>query len=409
MSEHADGATPTKVLIIRNAFVHDFGGGERFPVDLAAELQPHGFAPTIISRSPKLLEYARSRHLPAMRGWWWSQQNWSGWRVVLTPFYILWQILLFGWYFQLIARLKPAVVHPQSRDDFIAASLAARCLGKRVIWTDHADLKYAYQNHGVWYKNPVGKLVFACGRLAAAITLVSQSEAQLVSTALRGRRVDDRQSGKKAVKPALPANYQVIHNGVRDKAVEPYKRPENDRKAFVFCATSRLVGAKGIAELIRAFGTLNQQHPESRLWLVGDGPDAKPLQLLANNNPAITFFGHQHNALGFVAASDVFVHPSYHEGFSLSLVEAAMLGKPIVACDVGGNPEIIINNKTGLLIKPRDPASLERAMRRMYDDHALAQKLGHQARQLYLKDFQFDTIVSESFVPLYKNLRRAEQ
>lgn len=378
-----------RILIIRNAQPYDFGGGERFPVDLSVQLATHGFRPIIVSRSPKLLAYAAQQGVPAIRGWWWPRQNWSGRRILLTPIYYLWLLLLCGWYVTLMLRLRPDIVHAQSKDDFIAATIIGKLLGKRIIWTDHADLKYVYANHPLWYKNPVGKLVAFVSRWADAITLVSHSEEGLIAAAL----------GLSATK--LLPRYQVIHNGVIDQAVEPAGREAADSQAFIFCATSRLVTAKGIGELIRAFTRLQRQHQDIRLWLVGDGPEAKHFKLLAGDNPRIVFHGHVDMPLPSVAACDVFVHPSYHEGFSISLIEAAMLAKPIIACDVGGNGEIVRHNQSGLLIPARDADALYRAMKKLYDDRQLATRLGRQARANYEKDFRFEKIVADRFIPLY--------
>ncbi|HEU4965990.1 MAG TPA: glycosyltransferase family 4 protein [Candidatus Saccharimonadales bacterium] len=376
-----------RILIIRNAFSYDFGGGERFPVNLAVELTKHGHVPTVVSRSPKLLAFAESSNIHHKKGWWWAQQNWSGKRFMFIPCYILWQLALTLWYIQLIARMSFDVIHPQSKDDFIAATLAGRLLGKKVIWTDHADLKYVLANHTVWYKNPVGKLVYACSKLAATITLVSNSEATLIGEQLGH---------------ALPANFTVIYNGVNDTPVPPRPRTKSEQDTFVFCATSRLVVAKGIGELIEAFAKLHEKHAATALWLVGSGPDEQKFRDQAKGNEAIHFFGHSDVPLTFVAACDAFVHPSYHEGFSLSLVEAAMLAKPILACTVGGNVEIIHDQTTGLLVPPRNAASLQKAMEQLLIDSKLARRLGTAARTLYEKQFNFERIVTERFVPLYE-------
>src|SRR5262249_44349294 len=148
-----------RVLLIRNAYTYDFGGAERLVVHLAQELQINGLDATVMSRQSRLLAYAEEKGVSHVRGWWWSQQNWSGRRVALVPLYVGWQIILMVWYLQLIVRLKPDIVHAMSKDDFIAGTIAARLLGKRVVWTDTADLKFVYRNLDIWYKNPVGKLV----------------------------------------------------------------------------------------------------------------------------------------------------------------------------------------------------------------------------------------------------------
>lgn len=377
---------PQRILLIRNAAAFDYGGGERFPVHLARELEESGFSVTIVSGSDKLLKYAEVTGIPAIHGWWWARQDWAGVRALLFPIYVLWQLVLTGWYLQLLVRIKSDVVHPQSRDDFIAATLAAKLLSKRVIWTDHADLKYIFANHGIWYKNPVGKLVYFMSRFAHTVTLVSFSEAKLIEESLGH---------------SLPANFVVIHNGVTETNVAPID-VETPKDAVVFCATSRLVIAKGIGELIEAFKLLRANHPEALLWLVGDGPDRDKFKEMVSKSSGITFFGHSEEPLRYVAASDIFVHPSYHEGFSISLVEAAMLAKPIIACNVGGNPEIISDNSTGILVPVMDPQALFAAMERLLKDTALRQKLGSAARDRFVHEFEFKTIVKERFIPLYE-------
>lgn len=388
MSTESLATTRLHVVIIRNAQTYDFGGGERFPVDLAAELSKHEIEPVIVSRSPRLLAYARSRGIRMVRGWWWSRQQWSGRSVLLFPAYLVWQLCLTLWYGALFARLRPDVVHPQSKDDFIAASIAGRLFGARVIWTDHADLKYIFRNHAVYYKNPVGKLVYLTSKLASSITLVSDSERQLVAAAL-GRS-------------DLPERFQVVHNGITPTAIPAKELPDRQKGSFIYCATSRLVNAKGIGELLTAFNSVHAQHTDTRLWLVGDGPDMAGFQKMAAGDSSVTFFGHQDAPLPYVAAADVFVHPSHHEGFSLSLVEAAMLAKPIIACDVGGNPEIIRHDDTGLLVPARSADRLRDAMLTLYQDRQLASRLARSAHRTYERSFTFDRIVGERFTPLYR-------
>ncbi len=375
-----------RILIIRNAFAYDFGGGERFPVNLAKELRGQNYEPVIISRNPKLLKFAASEKIEAKRGPWLSEQDYSGKRVALLPLYILWQAVLFIWYFGKIAYHRPAVVHPQSRDDFIAATLAGKLWLKKVVWTDHADLKYVWQNHRIWYKNPVGKLVYLASKLADHITLVSLSEKRLIENHL-GRPLSDK--------------FTVVYNGVHDKAIAPMPRSSTDKDALVFAATSRLVTAKGIGELIGAFQSIDKKI-DARLWLLGEGPEEARFREMAQNNKHVSFLGFPEDALSYVAAADIFVHPSYHEGFSISLVEAAMLGKPIITCSVGGNPEIIKNGKNGVLIKERDTESLRSAMEMFANQKTLRLKYGEAARRTFEADFDFEAIVRERFLPLYE-------
>lgn len=375
-----------RIILIRNANHYDFGGGERFPVFVAEILANQGFSPVVISRSEKLLGFARAKNIKTIKGIWWARQNWSGRSALLFPIYILWQLLLFGWYLWIFALHRPMSVHIQSKDDFIAATLAARLCGARVIWTDHADLKHVWKNLSIWYKNPVGKLVYLCAHLTHAITLVSKSELKLVTTNLPSRK-------------NVAKKLRVIYNGVLDLASKyPRKTAGN---TFTFCVASRLVTDKGISEAIKAFEDIVTTNPQSRLLLMGDGPEAMKFHQQAQSIPGISFLGHQKDPLHVMAQADVFVHPTYHEGFSVALVEAGMIGLPIIATAVGGNKEIIRDEETGLLVPARDVEALRYAMNRLLQDDTLRTNLGLSARTQYVDNFQFDHIVTESFIPLY--------
>ena len=102
-----------------------------------------------------------------------------------------------------------------------------------------------------------------------------------------------------------------------------------------------------------------------------------------------------------MANADIFIHPTYHEGFSVALVEAGMMSLPIIATAVGGNVEIIENEETGLLVQPKSSDELLGAMKELYENKALREKLAKNTRAQYVAKFQFNTIVKESFIPLY--------
>ena len=388
ISQRSNSKQPQRALLIRNAASYDFGGAERFVINLAHELQQLGWEATVASQHRQIGEQAKVSGVAFIKSpWLQSLQDLSGKRLVLFPLYILWQTYLVLWYIRICKKLRITVIHPQSRDDFIACTIAGRLLGLRIIWTDHADLKYVYQNVPVPIKNPVGKWVWRKSKKADAVTLVSHSEEQLISKAVAVEK--------------LPDNYRVIYNGVSDAPVTPEPRQPEDVDAVVFCATSRLVTAKGIGELIDAFKTVDKTI-DARLWLIGDGPEGEKFKTQAAGNPHIVFLGFQDNVYPLVAAADIFVHPSYHEGFSISIVEAARLQKPIIACNVGGNPEIVVDGTNGLLVPPQDSKALAAAMLQLGSDKQLRQQYGAAARALFTEQFEFDHIVKERFLPLYE-------
>ncbi len=384
-----NSSQPKRALLIRNANSFDFGGAERFVVSLAKELQEQGYDILVASHHEGIKRYASEQGVSFKQSpWLQSWQDYSGLRILLFPAFVLWQWYLVVWYIALIKKQGITVVHPQSRDDFISATIAGRFCKIKVIWTDHADLKYVYRNVPVPIKNPVGKWVWRLSQKVAAVTLVSKSEEDLIAQA--------------AGVQTLPQNYHVIYNGVLDTPIIPVKRTKDEQDAVIFCCTSRLVTAKGIGELIAAFNEVTQ-NTSAKLWIVGDGPDADAFKQQAGNNPNIIFKGFQPDALPYLAASDVFVHPSHHEGFSLSIVEAAKLSKPMIACNVGGNPEIVHDKQNGLLIEPKDVQSLAAAMRVLCKDSQLRAQYGQNARTTFLSQFEFDRIVKERFIPIYEN------
>lgn len=375
-----------KVVMIRNAAYSDFGGGERFPVFVAKELIGLGYEPVVVTRSPTLLGFSSNQGIQTIRGWWWSVQNWSGWRASLFPIYCLWQIGLFLWYLQLFVRLQPKIVHIQSKDDFIAGTLAARVCRARVVWTDHADLKHIWKNVSVPYKNPVGKLVYLVARFAHAITVVSNSELRAVTDNL-------------PKKSMLRDKIQVVYNGSPDKK---HDHPKKKQPRFTYGIVGRLVFDKGISEAIEAFKKIHEIYKDTELLIVGTGPDETDLKKLATNEPTIKFVGHQSDPLVFMAELDVLLQPTYHEGFSVTLVEACMMELPIIATNVGGNPEIIEDGETGLLVPARDANKLFESMKALHDNNELRRMLARNARKSYVEKYVFEDIVKKRFIKLYE-------
>ena len=375
-----------RIIIIRNANSFDFGGGERYPVFLAKELVKQGFDPLIVSRSSRLIDFAQNNNINTTRGWWWARQNWNGKFALLFPVYFFWQIILTFWYVGLFVHKKPNLIHIQSKDDFIAATWAGKILGKKIVWTDHADLKHIWQNIGIWYKNPVGKLVHWSAQFTSTIMTISNSELSLINANLKS-------------KDPIRKKMVVIYNGVNDDASSYH---EKSNKNFTYCVVSRLVTDKGISEVIEAFSHLTFIYPDDQLVIVGDGPESKKFETQASQVPNIKLLGYQKDPLEYIAKCDVFVHPTYHEGFGISLIEASMFGRPIIASSVGGIVEIITDRKNGLLVKEKNVNSLQNAMKLLRDSETLRKKLGKEARSQYKQRFQFDQIVKGKIIPIYQ-------
>lgn len=140
---------------------------------------------------------------------------------------------------------------------------------------------------------------------------------------------------------------------------------------FVFLFVGRIVGDKGIHELISAFKTISS--PNLKLILVG--PFEKELDPISTNtlkeiesNPNIILTGFVEDVRPYYSISHVFVFPSYREGFPNAVLQAAAMGLPSIVTDINGCNEIITNNKNGIIIPPKNSKALSTAMKTLLND-----------------------------------------
>ena len=167
------------------------------------------------------------------------------------------------------------------------------------------------------------------------------------------------------------------------------RKPE----VFTFIAIGRLVGDKGINELVAAFSRLNRELPATRLILVG--PQEKELDPLSpatlseiESNPAIEAVGNQADVRPWLIAADCHVLASYREGFPNVVIEAGAMGLPQIVTDINGANEIIVEGKNGTIVPPRDSDALYQAMKRMINDPDWRPQLDANARQMIASRYE---------------------
>jgi glycosyltransferase involved in cell wall biosynthesis len=143
--------------------------------------------------------------------------------------------------------------------------------------------------------------------------------------------------------------------------------PEN---ALVLGFVGRLVPQKDVPTLIRAFSLFSRHHPESRLVIVGRGPEEASLRrraVMCGLSDRIVWAGFREDIPKVMSSFDVFVLPSKYEGFGLVLLEAMAASKPVVASRVSAIPEIVEEGKTGILVPTGDPEGFAEAFEDMAD------------------------------------------
>jgi teichuronic acid biosynthesis glycosyltransferase TuaC len=155
-----------------------------------------------------------------------------------------------------------------------------------------------------------------------------------------------------------------------------------DRAAELVLFVGRLDPAKGIVELIEAFASLAYRRPDLRLVYVGDGPGAEQLRRRAKDlalEDRVLFADAcpSQKVACWLTAANVLALPSYAEGCPNAVIEALNCGRPVIATNVGGIPELV-NKTSGILVPPRDSRALagaiEAAMERDWDEGSIAKQ-----------------------------------
>ena len=166
-------------------------------------------------------------------------------------------------------------------------------------------------------------------------------------------------------------------------------RPPSDGR-FVIGIVARLSEEKRHEDLLFAMPSILEQFPRLQLRIVGSGPLEAALQDLTsrlNITRAVKFAGHSEKVFEELQRMDLFVLPSRSEGVPISIIEAMVMGLPVVATRVGGIPEAVIEGTTGILVTPRQPAQLADAIIDLLTDPAKTNAIGKVGRERALNEF----------------------
>jgi glycosyltransferase involved in cell wall biosynthesis len=177
---------------------------------------------------------------------------------------------------------------------------------------------------------------------------------------------------------------QVIHNGMTFKPIDDPSFSISQTQRIggdhpIVLTVARLDEQKGHRYLLEAAA----QVPRVQFVLAGDGPLRPSLEAQAHAlglEGRVKFLGYRADISDLLAKCDVFVLPSLYEGLPLSILEAMAAAKPIIATQIGGTDEAVLDGATGLLVPPADPTALAAAIRSVLDDRVLAQRLASAGR-----------------------------
>jgi len=296
-----------------------------------------------------------------------------------------------GWIYQcmrLIRQKKVDLLHAHEFAMNFYGCIAARIMGIPIITTVHGKGYYADK----W-------------RRRFAYRFVSRNSLRMVAVSEDVRHFLITEVG------ASPDHLATIYNGIDPKPFTPSEEVAGIRKELGIEGTALVIGTigslypvKGHGYLLNAAARVASVLPGAIFLIAGRGELLNPLQEEAGKLGIIKnvrFLGFREDIQAILQAMDLFVLPSLSEGLSLSLLEAMAAGKPVVATNVGGNPEVVLHGITGYLVPPKDPESLALRVVELLKDRSLAQQFGANGQRRVYERFRIEQMV-KSYQELYK-------
>lgn len=245
--------------------------------------------------------------------------------------------------------------------------------------------------------------------------LFKWSLTRTAEVAMVGKQVYDRYLSLGLVKPD---HAHAVLNGIPvDRFIASAERRAQARTALslnehdlVIGCVGRLVPLKNHQRMIDVMPALLAAHPELKLVIVGDGERRQALAdqvARLNLQRNVHLAGQRNNVSDLLPAFDIFALPSQTEGVSIALLEACATGLAVLATRVGGNPEIVHDQSTGLLIPPDDNTALQAALTQLIEAPGLRQDLGQRAAT-WVRQNASDRALREAYDRCYaKALSRA--
>jgi glycosyltransferase involved in cell wall biosynthesis len=362
------------------------GGRERCVIDLSDALYDCGWRPVIISFREIGIVTARLRHreipirpLKKRPGYDWS-----------LPARLA----------SIFREERISIVHSHNWGTQVEALLAAAFAGvPSVVHTQHG-LEFGVANRPSPFRERFRNLAKRISsRRLRRIAAVSQEVREVI---LRDWK-------------APPDRVALIHNGIRlpDRGIDPAERVAG-RAALGIGPQEQAVLAVGVLRPVKAFHVLLEAfsiystvHTNARLFVAGDGPLRAELEANAQRlglGDRASFLGIRQDVETLLPLFDLYAMSSVSEGLSISILEAMAAGLPVVATRVGGNPEVVADGTTGLLVPPGDPRALADAIGHILCCPARARAMGVEGRTRVRAHFSLSQMAS-AYERLYEAAR----
>jgi glycosyltransferase involved in cell wall biosynthesis len=280
--------------------------------------------------------------------------------------------------YRLIRRERYRIVHTHLSKAGIIGRIAAWLAGAHAIMhTYHGDVFEGY------FGLLKSRILLCVERLVGACTHRFVSVSQPLLGRLRSRRIGS------------PSRFVTILNGVDESAFRPSAVRSGEPGLRVGTA-AMFFPIKRVDLFVDAALDLLARRRDIRFEIAGGGQEASALErAAAPAGDGIRFLGLHSEMSGLLATWDMFVLCSDYESAGISLVEAMLMGLPVVATRVGGVPDIVADGTTGILVQPGDAKAVAEAVDRLVCDSGLRRRMGEAGRRRALKHFTSDRMVAQ--------------
>jgi len=290
---------------------------------------------------------------------------------------------------RLIKEISPDVIHVHNPTCLFYTAMAVKLAGRgKIVFTQHGLAKKSW------------KMVKALRFLSRFIT-----KAVAVSDDIAGYLEDSYGVNKERIKIIINGIDENVYKSDQSRS-QDIKEKFNLNGEYVIGHVARLSPEKDQATLLKAFCKVNSEMERVKLVIVGDGPLKDSLRSKVKSlklEDKVLFLGSRNDVQELMNMFDLFVLSSIREGTSLTLLEAMAAGLPIVATKVGGNADVVIDKKTGLLVPPKEPDKLAEAVINLLKDNGLRKKMGKEGRKMVEEKFCLDRMAKE-YEKIYRDL-----